>query len=267
MAYAETTFTQLKARLAQRVGGQGNFWSEAEQELAINEALNVWQLLVGEFQTSGVLLNNHMFDEIVELYDPSNGTVDIKVESNTSSANAIPLSLRRLATIVHTTTGSLYTYPKLIQLSIPDLDFGYTGWRTGNQDTPNYWAPYGINQVIFYPEPDRDIKVDYYRGDRLLNADTDYIQLGDEEIERILDYAVWNMNVKSGTEEAFGTTSPLKDMFLAAAELRNQKLRSLQLYKDFLGADLGEQQPFRAATPQGAARGEGKKPSEPGSQG
>ena len=264
MSYAKTTFTQLKDRLAQRVGGQGNFWAEAEREIALNEALNVWQLLVGEFQATGVLLSSGISQEVAELYNPATGTVNIVYETGTTTANVVPLSVRRLGTIVHTTTGSLYSYPKLQQLSMPDLDYGYSGWRTGTAATPDYWAPYGINKVVFYPRPNTNIKVDYYKGSRLLNSNSDYIQLGDEEINRILDYAVWHLSVKSGTEEAFGTTNPLKDMFMAAAELRNQKLRTLQLYKDFLGSDYGESQPFRAADPQGAARGQGSKPSEPG---
>ena len=49
MAYQRTSLGQLKARLLERLGGQGHFWSEAEQELAINEALAVWQLMTGDF--------------------------------------------------------------------------------------------------------------------------------------------------------------------------------------------------------------------------
>lgn len=52
MAYQRTSLGQLKDRLAERLGGQGRFWSEAEQELAINEALAVWQLMTGDFVLS-----------------------------------------------------------------------------------------------------------------------------------------------------------------------------------------------------------------------
>lgn len=52
MAYQRTSLSQLKARLLERLGGQGRFWSEAEQELAINEALAVWQLMTGDFVLS-----------------------------------------------------------------------------------------------------------------------------------------------------------------------------------------------------------------------
>lgn len=259
MAYAKTTFTQLKTRLAQRVGGQGNFWAEAEAEIALNEGLNVWQLLVGEFQATGVLLSSGISQEVAELYAPASSTIYIKQEAATTVETNMPLSILRMATVVHTTTGVLYSYPKLQQISWPDLDHGFSGWKTGTADTPNYWTPFGVNKVVFSPRPNANIKVDYYRGDRLLNANSDYIQLGDEEINRILDYAVWQMNVKSGTEEAFGTTSPLKDMFIFAAEFRNQKLRSTQLYKDFLGPDYGESQPLREAEKQKAARGAGEK--------
>jgi hypothetical protein len=258
LAYAKTTFTQLKTRLAQRVGGQGTFWAEAEAEIALNEALNVWHLLVGEFQATGVLLSSGISQEVAELYVPGSSTINIKQETATTSSANMPLSILRMATVVHTTTGALFSYPKLQQISWPDLDYGFSGWKTGTAGTPDYWLPFGVNKVIFSPRPNQTIKVDYYRGDRLLNVNTDYIQLGDEEINRILDYAVWQMNVKSGTEEAFGTTGPLKELFMFAAEFRNQKLRSSQLYKDFLGADYGEAQPLREAVKQKAARGDGE---------
>jgi hypothetical protein len=52
VAYQRVTLSQLKDRLAERLGGQGRFWSEAEQELALNEALAVWQLMTGDFVKS-----------------------------------------------------------------------------------------------------------------------------------------------------------------------------------------------------------------------
>lgn len=254
MAYTRTTLTQLKAKLLERVGGGGNFWTEFEFEAAINEALAVWQLLVGEFSVEGKISTTNLPQEFVKLYDPAGTAVSIEV-TNGTTANVLPLSVWRIGTDVTAhTTGSLYTFNKLVQQSLPDLDHAYSGWRTGSASTAEYWVPQGVADVVFSPRPNTPVKLDYYKGSRLLDAASDYVQLGDEELNRILDYAVWQLNFKSGTQEAFQNTGPLKEMFILAATLRNAKLRASKLYKDFLGSDYGEAEPSREADTQKGGR-------------
>lgn len=48
MAYQRITLTQLKERLAERLGGEQKFWNEPEREAALNEAIGLWQLLTGD---------------------------------------------------------------------------------------------------------------------------------------------------------------------------------------------------------------------------
>lgn len=254
-AYARTTFAQLKARLADRVGGQERFWTAFEFEMAINEALNVWQLLVGEFSYSAQMTTyQDSFDQLYAV-GGTTGTCYLKVVESTADA-PYPLSVWRVGrdTATHT-TGSLYAFPKLVQASVLDLDNISTSWVTTATATADYWCPAGVNRIVWAPVPNTPVRVDYYRGDRLLDDDADYVQLGDEELNRILDYAVWQLNVKSGTEEAFNNTNPLKGLFGLAAKLRNQKLRQSQLYKDVMGGDYGEAQPSREAAPQAGGRG------------
>ena len=254
MAYAQTTYATLKALLLKRVGGQGRFWTNFELGLALNEALSVWQLLVGEFSTQSQLSTSALGGEVEDLYYPATGTSDMVVAGSTATA-PLPLSVWRVGTDVQThTTGSLFTFNKLVQVTLPELDHGSPGWRTGSASTPAYWAPSGLNKIIFSPRPNTYVRLDYYRGDQLLVEESDYVQLGDEELNRILDYAVWQLNIKSGTQEAFTNTEPLKQLFQAAAMLRNSKLRGSQLYKDVMGADRGETQPERDAEPQRGAR-------------
>lgn len=260
MAYARTTFEQLKDQLSERVGGATAFWNDFEKEEAINEALAVWQLLVGEFSTLAFL---PMVDEYLTVYDPASGLVNMVDTVDTTVEAPMPLSIKRIqqirATEVETggETTLIIDTVKLIQASLPDLDKGIDpAFRTSTATTSTvrYWAPQGINKVIANPLANTTLQVDYYRGNRLLTNNTDYVQLGDEELDRVLGYAVWYLNVKSGTQEAFATTKPLKDMFFLAAKLRNSKLRGSQLYKDFLGADYGENQPQREALPQSGGR-------------
>lgn len=254
MAYAATTFSTLKALLKERAGGGDNFWTDFEYGFAINEALNVWQLLVGEFSAQAKWAPADLGDEIEDLYYPSSGGREFLIPGTATQA-PLPLSVWRVGTDVTTnSTATLNSFAKLIQASLPELDYGYPGWRTGTAATPEYWCPAGLNKIVFYPRPNTHLRLDYYTGDQLLVAEGDYVQLGDEELNRILDYAVWQLNVKSGTEEAFTTTKPLRELFLLAAGLRNQKLRGSQLYKDFMGDDRGETQPDRDAVPQKGAR-------------
>lgn len=254
MAYANTSYATLKALLLKRVGGQGKFWTNFELGLALNEALSVWQLLVGEFSTQSQLSTSALGDEVEDLYYPATGTSDMVVVESTATA-PLPLSVWRVGTDVQThTTGSLYAFSKLTPVSLPELDHGKPGWRTGTAAAAEYWAPCGLNKIIFSPRPNSYVRLDYYRGDQLLVEEGDYVQLGDEELNRILDYAVWQLNVKSGTQEAFNNTKALREQMLKAAGLRNSKLRGSQLYKDVMGADRGETQPERDAEPQQGAR-------------
>lgn len=252
MAYAQTTFATLKALLKERAGGHENFWSNFELGLAINEALSVWQLMVGEFSNQTQFPVASITGEVEDLYYPATGTSDMQ---DVADPTGIPLSVWRVGTDVTThVTGELYAFGKLIESSVPEFDTGYPGWRTGSASTAEYWAPCGLNKIVFYPRPNTPLRIDYYKGSQLLVEETDYIQLGNEELNRILDYAVWQMNVKSGTEEAFNNTEPLRALFKAAAELRNSKLRGSQLYKDFMGEDRGEGEPGRDMPPQEGAR-------------
>lgn len=254
MAYAATTLTTLKARVKERVGGRDNFWTDHEFEIAINEALNLWQLLVGEFSYQSKIAPASLGDEVEDLYFPATATSDMVVPETATQA-PLPLSVWRIGTDVQTTTtGALQVFDKLVQATLPEYDHGYPGWRTGSATTPAYWAPAGLNKVIFYPRPNTYLRIDYYSGDRFLTSGASYVQLGDEELNRIIDYAVWQLNIKCGTEEAFNLTNPLKELFLLAASTRNSKLRGSQLYKDYMGADRGEMQPDRDAAPQKGGR-------------
>lgn len=223
MAYSRTTLSTLKDRLAKRLGGQGTFWTTHELGDAINEALAVWQLMTGDFvKTETLSMSGGDVTKFnpIELYDPTgvSGT----------DLSAPPMSIFRLS----------IAGAKLTPASIEEFDTGLYGWRlTSGADVPYIWAPLGITHLFFYPIPDaaQSVLVEYYRGDKMLTTDGTYINLGDEELDKILDYAQWYLTFKSGTKEGVENSSPLKDMFLAAATLRAEKLRGSALYSKFMG--------------------------------
>lgn len=262
MAFGLVTLEDLIGLLDKRIGGQATFWSVFEKEMAINEALNVWQLLVGEFSAEGFVDPDdaEFVDSIKKLVDIDTGTSTTFQLIETTDTVPLPrnLSIRRAwrvgtATTVVGTTTATYTYEiPLHQIAEEELGYEHQDWVGDTASTaPDYWFPGGVNLVGFYPRAaggvgqEHTVYLEYYSGSRILNHYSDYLQLGAEEVDRILDYSVWHLNIKSGTDEAFKNTSPLKPLFMMAAKLRNSKLRGSQLYKDYQGSDYGESLPDR----------------------
>ena len=213
----------------------------------------MWQVLVGEFSARATWAAAAATLSFEDLYNPATGGTDLVVAGGTTTA-PIPLSVWRMGTVATRTTGGLDSYPKLAEVSAPELDYASPGWPAVAATTIESWAPYGLNKVVFPVHTAATLNVDYYTGDKILDSSTSYVQLGDEELQAILVYAVWYLNIKSGTDEAFNSTKPLRDMFILAAALRGGKLRKSQLYKDYMGADQGEALPSRDAAPQKGGR-------------
>ena len=256
MAYTKTTLANLKADLLKLVGGHGTFWSDYELELAINEALNVWQLLVGEFSARAVI-DTYGNEEVFQLvFNPTNGTFQDWLTDTTSTwtDTPLPLSVWRVGTIATYTTSGFAERPWLTQFDVKHEDYGNPGWTTATTTQAESWAPWGINMLVFNPHTPVPLSADYYVGDRILRRDDDYVQLGDEERQAILAYGVWQLNVKNGVTEAFLTSEPLKQLFLIAANTRNAKLRGSRLYKRWMGMDTGDAAPLRDAQPAKGAR-------------
>jgi hypothetical protein len=230
MAYARTTFLALKDRLAQQVGSQGKFWSEHEREDAINEALAVWQLMTGDFVASANFTGT---GNLVEVFDPTG--------ANANALSPVPLNILRV------TQGSATLNPT----SVDDLDFEKYGWRAAVTGTPTYWAPYGVSHVVVYPQTGTSTTYGafYYRGDRILTSDSSYVNLGDEELVRILEYAQWYLSFKESPKEGLENSAPLREMMLLAARTRNSKLAGIALYSKYMGVERTPQAPSAVATP------------------
>jgi hypothetical protein len=145
----------------------------------------------------------------------------------------------------------------LFPISIFELDQGFYGRQSASSGTPDWWAPFGIDRVVIYPPASttQTVNMQYYSADVRLGLDeATYLDMGDEEIQALLNYAQWVLAFKEGLTEAFENTRPLKEMFLLAARLRNAKLRGIALYKNYMGNDRDEDKPTRDATPQEGLR-------------
>lgn len=232
MAYARTTVAQLRSILTERLGGQSTFYTQTEIDQALNESLSVWQLLVGEY-TAEYAQELAAGSDVI--------TVD-------TTAAPDPAGILRIRAAVGTATTGTALYPESL-FEMDQETWNRQAYGTASSGTPVSWAPLGYDSFVVHPPASttQTVGIMYLSGDVRLSLDgTTYLDLGDEEVPKIVEYAHWFLCFKEGLKEAFENVSPLKEMFLTAARLRNQRLRNTAPYRDYLAMDRAEAQPDRA---------------------
>lgn len=210
MAYQRVTLSQLQAMLVERLGENSVFWSEEELTNALNEALAVWHSLVGEWTDECPIAATG-----VNFYQTPHQLV----------------SINRV----------LFNGKALHQTSLFELDKAFPGWRGVTGTTAYYWAPDGLDWFCIYPAATSGaLLVEGYADSfKLHNTDT-RVDLGDEELLRILEYAQWYLSFKEGVQEAVENTGPLQQHMMEAAALRNSRLRASSWYREFMGKSAEE---------------------------
>jgi len=144
-------------------------------------------------------------------------------------------------------------------LTVFELDKGFYGWRSESDTScPDYWAPVGLDQIMFYPKTPaspacaKTLEFFYLDGSPRLLNNTSYLDMGDEEVEKLVSYAQWILTFKEGLKEGLETSEPFRQLFLAAAQRRGSYLQTIALYRKFMGVERDEAQPTRV---QGEAKG------------
>lgn len=215
----------LTQRLTERTGA--TFWTSSEKRRALNEALRVWAVMTGQWSRKFQLPT--VVGQI--FYDVPKQIV----------------SLQRVK----------YNATTLYQTSLPELDRGYPNWQQAPTSAPSLWAPVGLDKVAIYPPAPAGAFLNF-EGLSLaapLNVGGDFIDIGDEEVNRILDYAHHVLTFKEGGVE-FESAMPLMASFVAAAVQRNQRLLGAAVFKRYLGLDKAqEQRPVRSTEETIGARG------------
>lgn len=208
--YTRQSLRNLKDRLTEKVGNNSTFWSDAEKGDAINEAICVWQVMIGEFTTTFTF--------------PATPMVFYPVPKQLGAVNRI-----------------LFNGTPLTLISLSELDWGFPGWQ-GVTGTPVYWAPVGIDKFVLSPQPSSgSLKLEGYQETIRLISDGEFIQLGDEEMTRILDYAHHYLTFKEGFPELQASMSGFK-RFVDAAATRNNRLLPLATYINLMGQVRDEQE-------------------------
>lgn len=215
--YARLTLAELKARLTARVGENSTFWLDREKAYAINEAIRVWACMTGEF--------NRPFQI------PTTGQVFYSIPKQLSGIYRVKFGTKTLP-----------------QTSLWELDNGFGAWENTSAGTPLFWAPVGLALLVIYPPPaaGNTLVLEGPSSPPTLGADGDFLDLGDEEAGRILDYAHAYLTFKEGGQE-LASALALLSSFVESAVLRNRRLLASAFFKSYPGKLRDEtQRPARS---------------------
>lgn len=225
MGYTRLSLAELKALLTQRLGDNSVFWGAREKQYAINEALRVWAVMTGVF--------NRKFQR------PTTGDVLYEVPKQI-------VSLRRV----------VYSGQALNPLTLLELDVAWPNWQGGATGTPHSWAPVGLAKVVVYPKPALGGNI-VFEGVALtpaLGSDGDFVEVGDEDVVRLLDYAHHYAALKEGGLEQKATMGLMGGVVDAAVQ-KNQRLRAAGVFGKYLGIPKDSERPDRAPGETMGARG------------
>lgn len=135
---------------------------------------------------------------------------------------------RLLSSIVHCELNGVSTIPDTLY----SLDCGVPNWQD-QTGVPNYIAMAGWNMFGVYPVPDSltaySATFDVVKKTPIPTADGDYVQISQDLIDAVLEYAVHLALFKVGGYE-WASTFKLADEFLLQAITYNQRLSASARY-------------------------------------
>jgi len=222
MAYARHSRLELTNRLMDRAGDGGVFWTLVERANAINEAIRAWQSYTGEHTT--------------EFHLPLTSGVYYNVP-------------RQLISVQRVTWNDVD-----LQLSSEhELDMAYPGWE-GQSGTPMRWAPIGLNMIAIHPAPTSgSLVVEGIQEAPIMVSDGDFIDMGDEQLSKILGYAAYYLAFKEGTGELEATQGGQVGLLEAGADV-NGRIKMMNCYKSALGLDKDKSEMPSSGTAELGAR-------------
>jgi hypothetical protein len=229
MAYTQITLAQLQAYFYEQVGGNQAFWRPNEVTAILQESLRVFNVLTGFWR----------------------GRVDGGLTAAGAVYYAVPAGLSYILRVE-------INGQQLESSSLWDLDYGRPGWENevcvaGQQ--PNSFAPVGTNLFALWPASlagGESIKIDGVVAAPMLSA-VGTINLGQDELESILDYAQHVAQFKEGGQEFEASQESLKE-FLKEAGERNGVLCQSAKFRTWMGLSDQKKRPMRMPDVQVGAR-------------
>lgn len=227
--YQQFTLPQLLALFYEQVGNNSTFWRPDEATRILQDAFRTFNCLTGFWRarvdmglagpsTPGTVAGQ------VYYATPAGLSYILRVE-----VNEIPLS-----------STSLY-----------DLDYGQPTWESEqctSTTTPQAWAPVGFNQFALWPSSfagTESLVVEGVQPAPVLAslAPTDFVNLGQDELETILDYAQHLAQFKEGGQEFEASQLYLKE-FLKEAAGRNAMLMQSSKFRTWMGLTDRKRRPM-----------------------
>jgi hypothetical protein len=213
MAYQQTTLADLRASLRDRTEFVP-WWTDDDADAALNEAVRVWSCATAAFRTS-----------VSQVTVPNDPFV------------ALPGTLMQV-------TRLLFAGTPMERVSLTDLNLTIPNWRgtttatAGAPTTPIYWAPLSLSLLVIYPADaaSHALTVEGIRATPLLIAEDDFIDVGAEELNQLLGYAVHALAFKNGGQ-TLASTYPQWVGFLKAAAEHNQQFARSAFYRRVQGQD------------------------------
>ena len=214
MAYAVITLAELRVRLRAKRDGILQ-WTVEEERLAINEALRTWNFLTGKWRRRAA---QNTTNGGVEYALPSTMIYGMRV-----TVSGIPLTVT----------------------SLTELDLMRPAWRsetvaTGGQvpTAPTLWAPQALQRVVIWPAM-ASVVVNGFSADGVsatpvLVEDADFIDLGQEFLDILLNFCLHLLAFKIGGP-TWIATKPFYEQFLKAAAEENGVLKANQKFRRWAG--------------------------------
>lgn len=213
MPYEQITLAHLRDLLRSRTDATV-FWTDEEARLALNEVLRDWNLLTGRWRQRATVTVNAQNPQVTL---PAALTCGLRVTLPTG-AGVDPSSLTEL------------------ELAEPQWRVQSTsdGGRVPSRVT--LWAPESLTTIVIWPflQAGGTLRVDGIAATPVLLDEADWIDLGREHLEVVVDMALHVLTFKEGGVR-FRATRPAWVRFLQAAVQENQRLKGQQAFRRILG--------------------------------
>lgn len=213
-AFQNTTLATLLIRLAERYEGQA-FWTADQARRAINEGLRIWNVVTGTWRARAVGLVTIPDDPYLFVGGAVEKVTQVKIGTRV-----------------------------LNPTSIDQLDQFTRNWEATAAPAATscrFWAPVGLTVIALSPADaapgQQVISVDGIVAAPILVNPGDFLDLGDEEINTLLGYALHVLSFAKGAD-ALASTRPLYIAFIKAAAARNAVFAASSLYRKLIGLDF-----------------------------
>lgn len=232
MPYAQFTLAQMQTLFYEQVGGNTAFFRPTEVTFILQEAFRVFNCMTGfwrnSFNMGGTIANVNYYAT------PQQLTYPLRVLINGQSLQSTSLS---------------------------DLDYGRPEWENEActyGTVPQAFAAVGINYFAIWPASFGGGESMVVEGvvpapNLFLYGPNDQINLGQDELECILDYAEHIAQFKEGGQEFEASQDLLKE-FLKQAGNRNAVLMQSSKFRGWMGLSAEKTRPMRISNERVGAR-------------